>query len=250
MRHIVNGLAVISVLVFAGCAGVQYVTPGAAANLEAIDNAGIKERFQTKPAAPFPARIAVVRIQQSGYYSYGSSSYGEGNYSVVTARDVEKDEPFAQLASLDQVAGLAAINRLLLPVHLNSVQELQKAAASLHADMLLLYTFDTSFRIKGQDIGPLAVITLGFLPNKKAYITTTASAVLYDVRTGYVYGQTEATQTTDHLASTWSKEKVIDNARLETEKEAFSQLIDQFCQLWPNILKEYAGADAASSGAP
>jgi hypothetical protein len=105
--------------------------------------------------------------------------------------------------------------------------------------MLLLYTLDTSFRIKGHDVGPLGVITLGFLPNKNAYVTTTASAVLYDVRTGYVYGLTEATSTTSHLASTWSKQQAVDNARLETEKQAFSSLVDNFCNLWPEIVKQY-----------
>jgi len=64
--------------------------------------------------------------------------------------------------------------------------------------------------------------------------------VLYDVRTGYVYGLAEASHTTSHIASTWSKEQAIDNARLETEKEAFSKLIDEFGKTWNGVLKEYA----------
>lgn len=217
----------------------KYVTPGAAVNLEAISDYSIKERFQTKPASPFPARIAMVRVQKSGYYSHGNRGYGSGGFSVVTTRDIEKDEHLEKISSLPDVAGLGTINRLLIPSKLESVKDLRLAAASLHADMLLLYTLDTSFKIKGQALGPLSVITLGFLPNKKAFVTTTASAVLYDVRTGYVYGLAEGTHTTSHIASTWSKSQAIDNARLETEKEAFSKLIDEFTITWDGVLREY-----------
>jgi len=221
-----------------GCAG--YVTPGRAVNLQAISEYNIQERFATKAAAPFPARIAVVRIQEAGYYSYTSRGFGRGAFSVVTAREVEKDEHFQRLASLPQVAGLAALNRLLLPEELRSVRDLRLACASLHADMLLVYTFDTAFRVKDHDVGPLGIITLGFLPNQQAFITTTASAVLYDVRTGHVYAVAEATNQTSHLASTWSKQDVVDSARLETEKAAFAKLVEQFAQVWEGVLKEYA----------
>ena len=88
-------------------------------------------------------------------------------------------------------------------------------------------------------MGPLSVITLGFAPNKHAYITTTASAVFYDVRTGYVYGAAETSAKTDHLASIWSKEQVVENSRLETEKIAFSQLVDELMLLWEDIVAEY-----------
>jgi hypothetical protein len=217
----------------------KYVTPGAGVNLDAINTQSIKESFETKPASPFPARIAVARIQQSGYYSHGNESYGEGNFSIVTSRDVEEDAHFAKLASLPDVAGLTTLNRLLLPSKLENIKDLRTAAASLHADMLFLYTLDTSFRIKGKSYGPLSLITLGFLPNKEAYVTTTASAVVYDVRTGYVYGMAEQTHKTSHKASMWSTAQAIDNARLETEKKSFDKLINEFSDVWIGILKEY-----------
>jgi hypothetical protein len=233
-----------AVLAIASGCNSKYVTPGAGVNLQSIDDYSIEKRFATKPAANFPARLAVARIQQPGYYSYGNRGYGEGNYSIVTTRDVEKDEHFAKLEKLPQVAGLATLGRLLLPPKLETVKDLRLGAASLHADMLLLYTLDTSFRVKDHDIGPLGKITLGLLPNKKAYVTTTASAVIYDVRTGHVYGQAEATHKSDHIASSWTQEKVVDNARLDTEQQAFAKLIENICQLWPDILKEYANKKA------
>lgn len=227
----------------AGCAN-RYVTPGAAVNLQAISEYSIREKFATRPASPFPARIAVVRVQGPGYYSHTAHGHGQGNFTVVTARDVEKDEHFDKLAALPHVAGLASLNRLLLPDELHGVKDLRAASAGLHADMLLLYTFDTAFRVKDHDLGPLTLITLGFLPNKRAYVTTTASAVLYDVRTGHIYGLAEATSRTSHLAGTWTTQDVIDNARLDTEKDAFAKLVDQFALTWAGVCKEYAAKPA------
>jgi len=231
-------LSIAVVILTMSCA-VKYVTPGAGVDLNAISEQSIKKRFETKPASPFPARIAIARIQQSGYYSHGNQSYGEGNFSVVTTRDVEDDVHFDKLASLQDVAGLTTLNRLLIPSNLRRIRDLRKAAASLHADMLFLYTLDTSFRVKGQSLGPLSIVTLGFLPNKEAYVTTTASAVVFDVRTEYVYGMVEQTHKTSHIASMWSTTQAIDNARIETEKESFNKLINEFSDVWSGILKEY-----------
>jgi hypothetical protein len=236
-------LCLVCAVAICGCARHTYVTPGASVNLQVISEYDIQERFQTKAASPFPARIAVVRVQDPYYRSYTSHGYGKGRFSVAMARDVEGDEGFERLAALPQVAGIATVNRLLLPENLESVKDLRLAAASLHADMLLVYTFDTAFNVKGRDLGPLTVITLGFLPSKKAFVTTTASAVLYDVRTGHVYGLAEASSKTSHIASTWSTEQVVDNARVETEKEAFTALVDAFARTWDGVLKEYAGGD-------
>jgi hypothetical protein len=41
--------------------------------------------------------------------------------------------------------GLAPLNRLVLPQQLQSDRELRVGAAKLHADMLLIYTLDTTF---------------------------------------------------------------------------------------------------------
>jgi hypothetical protein len=120
------------------------------------------------------------------------------------------------------------------------LDDIREAAASIHSDILLLYTFDTDFSIEGHNIGPLSVISLGFAPNKEAHVTTTASAAFYDVRTGYVYGTAEATHTTSHLANTWNKEQAVDNARLRTEKAAFSKLADNLASTWKGIANEYS----------
>ncbi len=226
-------------LVWAGC-GTAYVAPGAGVNIHDISDGDIKESFETKPASPFPARIAVVRVQQSGYYSYCNRGCGSGRFSVVTTRDIESDEDYQHIAALPKVAGVATVNQLLLPANLNSVRDLRLAVAGLHADLLLVYTMNTSFNIKGADLGPLAVVTLGFLPDKEAMVTSTASAALFDVRTGYIYALAESTDKESRIASVWSTQQAIDGTRLETEKKAFVKMLGEFDKAWEQTLDEYA----------
>ncbi len=239
-------LATAGAIAMSGCRA-KYVTPGGAANLHLIREADIRERFETKPAAKWPVHVALVRVQAPGYYSHSSTSYGQGAYSIVTARDVEKDEHFKAIQSLPQVAGLATVNQLLLPSELKSLKEIRIACASLHADMVLVYTFNTVFHVKGQSLGPLSVITLGFLPNKMAHVTTTVSGVLFDVRTSHVYGLAEASHTRQELASRWSKQQAIDNARLDTEKEAFAKFVTAFAETWTGVVRQYAPKDGRTS---
>lgn len=206
----------ICIFVLVSCVGCQhrYITPGEGANLagiagltrqqtEEITDKEIQDILDRKPASPFPARMAYVRIQSSGYRSYMVDSYGYGNYSVVTAKDIETDEHFKKLSQLPMISAITPLNKVLIPTQLRSDKELRMAASHLHADLLFVYTLDTVFRIKDHDIGPLGVITLGFLPNQEARVRTTASAVVFDVRTGYVYGLTEATAFESQMASAW-----------------------------------------------
>lgn len=242
-------LVVVIVLVLlafnSGCA--SYVTPGRGVSLASIDESepDIAENFKRKPASPFPARLAVVRVQDSGYYSHCNRSYGRGAYSVVTTHDVEKDEHFERICKLPMVAGVAPLNRMVLSRHLQNVKNLRVGASQLKADLLLVYTFDTSFDVPGQDVGPLTLISLGFLPNKQASVTTTASAAIYDVRTGYIYGLCESTANQKRLASSWSKKDAIDRCRIDTETEAFDGLVGEFEKTWKMILEEYTAAKTA-----
>jgi hypothetical protein len=223
-----------------GCA--HYVTPGAGANIGNLASADgdIAERMKREPAASFPVRLAVARIQASGYSTYNSQCYGAGQYCVVTTRDIETEQDFDRLSGLPMVAGVAPISRILLPDKLASIKDIRLAAASLKADMALVYSIDTRFTVESTDIGPLAVISLGFLPNKNARVTSTASAALFDVRTGFVYGATEATATESQRATMWSTEAAIDSSRMKAEADAFQQLLGEFESLWKGVVETHA----------
>lgn len=165
----------------------------------------------------------------------------------MTAKEIETDEHFKKVATMPMVANVAYLNKMLLKANWGTVKDLRVAAASVHADMLLVYTLDTAFNIRGQDVGPLSLISLGFLPNKRAYVTTTASAMLVDVRSGYVYGLAESTAKEDKIASHWSSEDAIDNSRVKTERKAFEGLLVELQTTWAGVVEQYGPAKHAST---
>src|SRR6185295_16660006 len=91
-------LAALAALLAAGCA--TYTTPGAGVNVENLAKADvdIAELMKIEPAAPFPARLAIARIQASGYYSRSNTCYGTGRYCVVTTRDIEPEASYERLS--------------------------------------------------------------------------------------------------------------------------------------------------------
>lgn len=239
--------ALFAVSLLTGCA--SYTTPGGPADFNALGvearpagaatDYAIAERMARKPASAYPATIAVARLQSGGYYSHTVRSYGTGSFGVVTTRDVETDEQFERVASLPGVAGLAPMNRLVLTNRIENEKDLREAAATLQADMLLLYTFDTVFDT-GTTVPALGVITLGLFPNKEARVTSTASAVLIDTRTGYVYAVCEATNKAEQLANAWSSGDAVDDARRRAERRAFEALVGEFENAWPNVAARLA----------
>jgi hypothetical protein len=228
-------LVVVSSLLLLVCGCAHYRTPGGGVSIPAITDSTIAQSLSRQPAAQFPASVIVARVQASGY-RYG---YGNGAYSVVTTREIETDEDFAQLASWPGIAGVGALNRVLLPVDLHSSQQLREAAAQLHGDIVLLYTVDTKFHTENQLVAPLQLVTLGIFASEKSRIVTTCAAAFVDVRTGYVHGVAEGTATDTRRSSPWTTEAAIDAARLKTEREAFTAALKEMAKTWTSINAEY-----------
>ena len=224
-----------------GCA--SYIAPGARADLQAFAPASIQEGFAAKATAPFPASIAIVRVQAPAYTNYrlqrAGGAYGSGRHSVITTREVEEESHFERITRLPQVAGVTSVNRMLLPSNLEGDKELREAAARLQADLLFVYTFDTAFF--DRDLAkPLTVITLGLSPTRKVYVTTTVSALLIDTRTGYVYSTYETTKKAETLSTSWGSSDAADEARRQNERQAFEQLVGEFANTWPKLLDRHA----------
>ena len=132
-------LSVIGVLAatLAGCQ--SYTVPGGAADFSRLGltpeakaqatDRSVQKILDKKPLVTFPANIAVARVQAGDYESYSYHcrypSRMVGAYSVITARDVEKDEDFQVLAALPQVAGVGPLKRILLDQTLNSDEQLR-----------------------------------------------------------------------------------------------------------------------------
>src|SRR5262245_49786864 len=95
-----------------GCA--TYQTPGRGVSIPDITAPDIAEAMSRQPAASWPARLIVVRVQGPGYQSYSNQGYGQGRFSVVTTRDVETEADIARIGAMPKVAAVGALNRLLL----------------------------------------------------------------------------------------------------------------------------------------
>lgn len=227
-------------LVLTGC-GQHYVTPGGGVSLAAIaavEDEDIAAFYAREPASPLPANIAVIRVQDSGYRSYTAHGYGiGGRFTIVTTRDIETDEAFGSIRNLAKVADVAPVGRLLVPANANNIRDLRTAAARLRADMLLVYTVDTTFDIEGTSLGPLSAVSLGFISKRKANVTATIAGALFDVRTGFVYGTTEATAQESQRATVWSTQLAIDSSRVRAEKKAFDEFVSEFVNLWPGVVQ-------------
>ena len=224
-------------VVLLGCSGcVTYVTPAGGVSLDGVSGETLTDYYLRQPASPFPANLVVMRVQDSGYYTKTAHGYGSGRYSIVTTRDVETDEDYKRLTTLSLVSAVAPVGRLLLPSNAQNVADLRVPAAKLRADLLLLYSIDTSFTVDGQSLGPLSVISLGLLPNREAHVTSTVAGVLVDVRTGFIYGTAEATVREHQRATIWSTQDAIETARLAAEGGAFSAFVVEFETLWRSVL--------------
>jgi hypothetical protein len=223
-----------------GCA--SYQTPGAGIGVGALSKADedIAEVMKREPASSYPARLAVARVQSPGYRTHNAYCYGKGRYCLVTTREIEKDQDFERVSRLPMVSHVAPLGRMLVAEEINSVKDLRLGAASLKTDMLLIYSIDTRFNVDSTDIGPLALISLGFLPNKKARVNSTASAALIDVRTGFIYGVAESTASEDQRASSWSTDAAIEASRLKAETTAFHGLLGEIEKLWTGVVAEHA----------
>jgi hypothetical protein len=224
-------------VIFTGCS--TYVTPGGRANLDAISSYSLRESFAAKPAAIFPAGIVAVHVQAPKYRDYYTDHqggiYGYGRYTVLFAKEVETNADFDRIGKLPQVGGIVTLNSLLLPQNLQSDRELREAAAHLKADMVLLYTFDTAFH-NADASDTLNVISLGFFPDRKVTVHVTASALVIDTRTGFIYAALEANEKQQLPSNIWETSEVADRARLDAEKTAFQSLLGEFEKNWPMIV--------------
>lgn len=231
-------ILVILSLISSGCA--SYAVPGKGADLSLFTDVAIDEDIgailEREPAAVFPATVAVVRVQESDYRSWSvQRAQGSGLYSIVTTRELAEEEALERLAGMPLVRAMVPFNALLVPQRLEGDEELRAAAARLKADMLLIYTVDTSFRVE-ERAEPLHVLSLGILAPEKVFLTSTATAILLDTRTGFLYATAENTSRREHWSSSWTSRSKVDRGRIETETEAFQGLVGEVERAWTGVL--------------
>ncbi len=227
-------------VLMSGCE--SYHTPGTRADLQQFTPPSMRDAFALEPSYPYPASIAVVRVQGTAYSNHYLSqhggSFGGGRFTVVLANELGEELHLQSIGELPHIKGIVRLNRLVLPNRIESDRDIRDSAARLKADLVLLYTFDTVFfdAHKGK---ALSVITLGLSPNRKIYATTTATAMLIDTRTGYIYSAYEATERNHAHSTSWGTRETADQVRRDTETKAFAQLIKNMVEDWPRFLERY-----------
>jgi hypothetical protein len=236
---------VLAALALGGCA--HYRTPGSGVSIPDITSPNIAEAMARKPAASWPARIIIVRVQGPGYESYSNRGYGQGRFSVVTTRDIEQEADFQRIGALPKVAAVGTLSRLLLPGNLGSADDLRTGAAQLQGDIVMMYTIDTTFRTETTNIGPLQTLALGYFPTHKAKVTSTCSVALLDTRTGYVYGVAEWTSGEDQRSNVWNEQKAIEKARANAERAAFTGALGEIEKLWSGIVTAQSAGGALTA---
>ena len=111
--------------------------------------------------------------------------------------------------------------------------------------MLLIYTLDSASAVD-HHVPELSVLTLGLLPEGEARSTCTASAILVDAQTGYVYALAEGTDEQKRLASAWSSDAGRERARRSAEQKAFDELVVNLKERWAEVVKRFAIAPSPS----
>lgn len=218
-----------AVLLAFGCQAT-YRTPGGPAPIGEMTAPSIAERLATRPEASFPATVALVRVQSRDYWSYSTAGVARGGISIVAADDLEEPADAQELAGWTGLRALVRLSAILVPTTRSdaphdSLLALREGAASLHADILALYTIDTALRVDDWSPGALGLVTLGLAPTRTAVVHSVASLAFIDVRTGFVFGTAEASARDTQPANTWTSGDATDQCRRRVEREALAKLM-------------------------
>lgn len=241
-RTILLASLAVAVVLATGCQ-TYYRTPGGPAPIGEMTAPTIARKLQVQPEAPIPATLAFVRIQDGNYYSSSIAGVRRGGVSIVSASDLEVPADVERLQKWADVAACARLSAIIIPQAKANGSDaamlaLREGAATLHADIIALYTIDTAFRVDDFSPGALGLVTLGLAPTKTAVVNSTASMAFVDVRTGFVYGTAEASSRDDQLANSWTDSDAVEQCRRRVEREAFTALLSEAERAWRDIASQ------------
>lgn len=212
----------VSIFLNGGC---HYDTPASYSLPVTQGSSGaIEESSHARPTVRFPARVAVARIEASG-----------GGFRMIPETDVENTGHAAAATSLPGVAGLVSLNRVALVSEVKSYRELDAEARKVGADMVAIYRFEASDRSSDAFL-PLSVATLGLAPTNSYTVTATATLMVRDARTGYLYGVMEETATNKGLTAGMDLHNAQERSKRNAKKKALDQLTAKLPVFWNGVL--------------
>ena len=130
---------------------------------------------------------------------------------------------------------MVPLGRVALTTRVNSYRELDREALKLGADLLAVYRIETERR-SSDAFEPLSILSLGFAPTVSNQITTVATLVVRDARTGYIYGVLEERAESKGVTMAMDISSAQRRAAKRTEKEAMDRLMERLPGFWNGVL--------------
>lgn len=222
----------------ASCANTAYVTPIEPVDLLAISDHGVRAGFAPQPFASYPAHVAIVRVQADAYQNAWRPITGVETLHVMSGArtgpiELEQSE---RIAELEGVVDVVVPNRLVLDdARLGELDDLRDEVAPLRPDLLLVYTLDTRVDLDMEAIGLVDLLTIGLLLEDRQTISCTASALVVDVRSGFVWSTFDAYADSEHDVARWFRPPPESDWLEAVEAEATDALVEQVVTSWPRL---------------
>lgn len=230
--------------------GAGYSTPDTH-QIALLSDSDVADDFSRKPAATFPAHLMVARIAGATEDTYGChryyGGYGRSALSLDFSDTPKHVELTEVLAKQSGVSGVCSINPLLLMGTPSGddalLKSIRRAGARVHADIVLVYQLNSA-RESDSSAPILSLLTLGLAPNYRVESEASVSAILVDVRNGYVYGVWSGADRRNERATGWFAETTAKDSRRASE----AAVMDKFISAAPATIKalcdRYGKADA------
>lgn len=183
----------------------------------------IQDTPDARPTVRFPARVAVARIESS-----------HGGFRMIPETDVEQSGHAEAAAVLPGVAGIVSLNRVALVGTVKSYRELDAEARKVGADLLAVYRFETSDRT-GDLFVPLSIATLGLAPTSSFTTSATATLMVRDARTGYLYGVMEESATNKGVTAGMDLYNATERSKRKAKEAALDKLTANLPAFWGSV---------------
>jgi|GEM_PF-4649756 len=242
-------------LTLASCANPAYVTPIEPVDLAAISDRGVRAGFAAQPLASYPAHVALVRVQSDGASGTWRPVTGLETLHLMSGARTGPADPrqVERLAELEGVVDAVAPNALVLGgAALHDLDDLRDEVAPLRPDLLVVYTLDTRLFVESDPFGFVDLVTLGFLLEDRRQVSCVASALVVDVKSGFVWSSLDARAEREDTVGRWFRPPPDAELFEDAEAEAVAALLDRLVETWPRLgdrVREAASARASGGGA-
>lgn len=153
---------------------------------------------------------------------------------MISDTDLEQSKHAEAAAALPGIAGIVSLNRVALVSEVKSYAELDREARKVGADLVAVYRFDASDRTNDLFV-PLSIATLGLAPTNSYTVVGTATLMVRDARTGYIYGVMEESATNKGVTAGMDLYNATERSKTKAKAAAFDKLTEKLPQFWSRV---------------